>query len=94
MLASKGGVDCPSPVTSTCDRSKVVLAPQMTRDETGEQGDVVVGDVVIGDAAIPTITDMSLAQEVVLAQRDVGAVGGDPDGGHGGRHGGPGTLRR
>ena len=52
--------------------------PHTAGNEAVEQRDVVVGDVVVGDAAlaaIAAVADVSGAEQVALAQRDVGAVG-------------------
>ena len=49
--------------------------PDAAGDEAGEQRDVAVGDVVVGDAAVAAVADVLGADQVVLAQRDMGAVG-------------------
>jgi hypothetical protein len=49
--------------------------PDAARDEAGEERDVAVSDVVVGDAAIGAVADVLGAQEIVLAQLHVRAVG-------------------
>ena len=49
--------------------------PHPAGDEAGEQGDVGVGDVVVGDPAIAAVADVAGADEIILAQLDVRAVG-------------------
>ena len=49
--------------------------PHAAGDEAGEQSDVGVGDVVVGDAAIAAVADVARADQIVLAQLDVRAVG-------------------
>ena len=44
-------------------------------NKAGEQRDVGVGDVVAGDAAIAAVADVPGAEQIVLAQHDMGAVG-------------------
>ena len=49
--------------------------PYTAGDEVAEQRDVGRRDVVVGDPAIAAVADVALAQEVVLTQLHVGAVG-------------------
>src|ERR1700733_3803275 len=49
--------------------------PDAARDEAGEQSDIAVGNVVVGDATIGSIANVLRAQEIVLAQLYVRAVG-------------------
>lgn len=49
--------------------------PDAARDESGEQRNVVVGDMVIGNTAVAAIPDVLGADEIVLAQRNMGAIG-------------------
>src|SRR3954467_11592694 len=49
--------------------------PHAAGDQAGEQRDVGVGDVVVGDAAVTAVADVPRAEQVVLAQLHVGAVG-------------------
>ncbi len=49
--------------------------PDPAGDEVAEQRDVGRRNVMVGDAAVAAITDVLLAEEVVLAQLHVGPVG-------------------
>jgi hypothetical protein len=49
--------------------------PNAARNEAGEQRNVAVGDVVVGNTAVSTIADVLGADEIVLAQRNMGTIG-------------------
>src|SRR5208337_4510100 len=49
--------------------------PHAAGDEAGEQGDVGICDVVVSDAAITAVADVPGADEIVLPELDVRAVG-------------------
>jgi len=49
--------------------------PHATGDEAGEQGDIGTSNMMVRDAAIAAVANVSGAQEIVLPELDVRAVG-------------------
>lgn len=54
---------------------KINRLPDPAGDEVGEQGDVGVGDMIVANAAIPSVADVVLGEQVLLVQIPFCAVG-------------------
>ena len=52
--------------------------PGTTRNEMREQRDVGVADVILGHAAITSVANVTLRQQVVFVQVPLGAIGRSP----------------